>query len=201
MKGEPLRGLESESSPRIMKTPRAEAVLRGRACEPQSRMLWSRFRPCQGHCNHRGRCLGDEMSHVGPLPQAQLWAWMKWAHRDTRTFKLHKHQTELQKRTRSHARRCEGRGFSEEEHSPLTGVLGTFPARKAAFVGVLIYRDRCSDLCWELFHEHRRPSRLNGTKGKEKVLVARSRPTVWDPTDCSPPGSSVHGILQARTLE
>ena len=22
-----------------------------------------------------------------------------------------------------------------------------------------------------------------------------------DPTDCSPPGSSVHGILQARTLE
>ena len=26
-------------------------------------------------------------------------------------------------------------------------------------------------------------------------------PTVCDPVDCSPPGSSVHGILQARTLE
>ena len=25
--------------------------------------------------------------------------------------------------------------------------------------------------------------------------------TLWDPMDCSPPGSSVHGILQARTLE
>ena len=25
--------------------------------------------------------------------------------------------------------------------------------------------------------------------------------TVCDPMDCSPPGSSVHGILQARTLE
>ena len=25
--------------------------------------------------------------------------------------------------------------------------------------------------------------------------------TLWDPTDCSPPGSSVHGILQARELE
>ena len=25
--------------------------------------------------------------------------------------------------------------------------------------------------------------------------------TLCDPTDCSPPGSSVHGILQARTLE
>ena len=25
--------------------------------------------------------------------------------------------------------------------------------------------------------------------------------TLWDPMDCSPPGCSVHGILQARTLE
>ena len=32
-------------------------------------------------------------------------------------------------------------------------------------------------------------------------LVAQSCPTLWDPMDCSPPGSSVHGILQARILE
>ena len=32
-------------------------------------------------------------------------------------------------------------------------------------------------------------------------LVAQSCPTLCDPVDCSPPGSSVHGILQARTLE
>ena len=32
-------------------------------------------------------------------------------------------------------------------------------------------------------------------------LVAQSCPTLWDPMDCSPPGSSVHGISQARTLE
>ena len=31
--------------------------------------------------------------------------------------------------------------------------------------------------------------------------VAQSCPTLWDPVDCSPPGSSVHGILQARVLE
>ena len=31
--------------------------------------------------------------------------------------------------------------------------------------------------------------------------VAESCPTLCDPKDCSPPGSSVHGILQARTLE
>ena len=33
------------------------------------------------------------------------------------------------------------------------------------------------------------------------VLVAQSCPTLCDPMDCSPPGSSVHGILQARILE
>ena len=29
----------------------------------------------------------------------------------------------------------------------------------------------------------------------------QSCPTFCDPMDCSPPGSSVHGILQARVLE
>ena len=32
-------------------------------------------------------------------------------------------------------------------------------------------------------------------------IGTQSCPTYCDPTDCSPPGSSVHGILQARTLE
>ena len=31
--------------------------------------------------------------------------------------------------------------------------------------------------------------------------VAQLYPTLCDPMDCSPPGSSVHGILQARILE
>ena len=31
--------------------------------------------------------------------------------------------------------------------------------------------------------------------------VGKSYLTLWDPMDCSPPGSSVHGILQARILE
>ena len=33
------------------------------------------------------------------------------------------------------------------------------------------------------------------------VLVAQSCLTLGDPKDCNPPGSSVHGILQARMLE
>ena len=36
---------------------------------------------------------------------------------------------------------------------------------------------------------------------KVKVLVTQLCPTPWDPTDCSPPGSSVHEIPQARILE
>ena len=36
---------------------------------------------------------------------------------------------------------------------------------------------------------------------KVNVLVAQSRPTLSDLMDYSPPGSCVHGILQARTLE
>ena len=34
-----------------------------------------------------------------------------------------------------------------------------------------------------------------------KVLVAQLCPTVCNSRDCSPPGSSVYGILQARILE
>ena len=33
------------------------------------------------------------------------------------------------------------------------------------------------------------------------VLAAQSCPILCDPMDCRPPGSSVHGILQARILE
>ena len=33
------------------------------------------------------------------------------------------------------------------------------------------------------------------------LLVAQSCLTLCDPIDCSPPGSSVHGILQAKILE
>ena len=38
-------------------------------------------------------------------------------------------------------------------------------------------------------------------KVKSESEVTQSRPTLRDPMDCSPRGSSVHGILQARALE
>ena len=36
---------------------------------------------------------------------------------------------------------------------------------------------------------------------KSESEVAESYLTPSDPTDCGPPGSSVHGIFQARVLE
>ena len=38
-------------------------------------------------------------------------------------------------------------------------------------------------------------------KVKRKSEVAQSCPTLRNPIDCSLPGSSVHGIFQARVLE
>ena len=38
-------------------------------------------------------------------------------------------------------------------------------------------------------------------KVKSECEVSQSCPTLSDPMDCSPPGSSVHGIFQARVLE
>ena len=42
---------------------------------------------------------------------------------------------------------------------------------------------------------------LQCRKVKSESEVAQSCPTLRDPTDCSPPGSSTHGIFQARGLE
>ena len=42
---------------------------------------------------------------------------------------------------------------------------------------------------------------LQYMKLKSESEVAQSCPTPSDPMDCSPPGSSVYGICQARVLE
>ena len=42
---------------------------------------------------------------------------------------------------------------------------------------------------------------LQCIKVKSESDVTQSCPTLSDPMDCSPPGSSIHGIFQARVLE
>ena len=56
--------------------------------------------------------------------------------------------------------------------------------------------------CW--FRRHRLGGRYSPILPNGKGCAcerAQSCPTLCDPMDCSPPGSSVHGILQARILE
>ena len=42
---------------------------------------------------------------------------------------------------------------------------------------------------------------LQCMKVRSKSEITQSCPTLSDPMDCSPPGSSIHGIFQARVLQ
>ena len=42
---------------------------------------------------------------------------------------------------------------------------------------------------------------METTYGEIKNEVTQSCPTLWDPMDCSLPGSSVHGIFQAIVVD
>ena len=53
---------------------------------------------------------------------------------------------------------------------------------------------------WVLYHWATMEAHIYVWKNG-KVLVAQSCPTLWNPMDYSPPGSSVPGILHARILE
>ena len=79
--------------------------------------------------------------------------------------------------TQTHGKGCDWRGL---EQYPLSQQLGK---------GLLLPRSKGEA-------EERTCHRA-----EVKVLVAQSCPTLCDPMDCSLPGSSVHGILQARILE
>ena len=54
-----------------------------------------------------------------------------------------------------------------------------------------------------LFHSEKRDAseRVPGRKAAAAAAALQSCPTLCDPTDSSPPGSPVPGILQAGTVE
>ena len=70
----------------------------------------------------------------------------------------------------------------DEFACPLTGTTFSFEISRT-------FTDMDRYLCYILPFLH------------DKVLVAQSCLTIWDPKDCSLPGSSAHGILQARMLK
>ena len=59
----------------------------------------------------------------------------------------------------------------------------------------LFFQLRLGFLTWQLW------VRIRGYQEKKESEVAQSCPNLCDPMDCSLPGSSVHGIFQARVLE
>ena len=75
---------------------------------------------------------------------------------------------------------------------------------KAVFNGKYLQNYRQMTLLCLQWKWRKVPQWSNHRGGPETqvcVLVAQSRPTLCDPMDCRSPGSSVHGILQARILE
>ena len=82
---------------------------------------------------------------------------------------------------------------------------------------LLLSRFSCVRLCWTpQMASHQAPPSLGFSRqehwsglpfpspmheSEKWKEVAQSCPTLRDPMDCSPPGSSVHGIFQARVLE
>ena len=80
-------------------------------------------------------------------------------------------------------------------------VHGILQARILEWVAVPFSRD-LPNLGWNpgLLHCRRILYPLSHQKERKKV-VAQSCLTLCDPMDCSPPGSFIHGILQARILE
>ena len=104
-------------------------------------------------------------------------------------------------------------GFSRQEHwSGLPFPFPTHESEKWKWSGSVVSDPQrphglqpCRLLCpWDS------PGKSTGVgcrcllqrmKVKSESEVAQSCPTLSDPMDCSPPGSSVRGILQARALE
>ena len=73
--------------------------------------------------------------------------------------------------------------YSKELTSESHGGIGTAVFTEALFIVVKMWKQ----------------SEFPSTD--ECVLISQSCLTLCAPMDCSPPGSPVHGILQARTLE
>ena len=78
-------------------------------------------------------------------------------------------------------------------------LLFTYSSVRSSFI-TLLFWITCNEFCFppgillipQVFVKSIR---------KVKVLVAQLSPTLYNPMDCSLPGSSVHGIFQARILK
>ena len=76
---------------------------------------------------------------------------------------------------------------------------GTRPASKGPWVG-RAHSGHIPSRAWRVGVPGMRREGLSPGRSLPPCSVAQCCPTLWNPTDCSPPGPSVHGLLQARIL-
>ena len=101
--------------------------------------------------------------------------------------------------------------FDPMNCSPLgSSVHGIFPARILEWVAVSSTRGSSRPrgqthvTCvsrWILYCSATWEAHTKSMKVKSESEVTQSCPTLWDPVDCNLPGSSIHGIFQAKVLE
>ena len=85
-------------------------------------------------------------------------------------------------------------------------VHGILQARILEWVAVPFFRGSSQPRVWTQVSSIARGFFTSWATGEAQVSSSacsdtQSGPTLCDPMDCSPPGSSVHGILQARIME
>ena len=137
--------------------------------------------PLQYSCLENSMEGGDWWAAVRGV--AKSWTWPSHF-----TFTVHFHT--LEKETGTHSSALAWR-------VPGTGEPGGLPSMGSCRVGH--WSDLAAAAAVSLqFAGAPLPLAQNKVKESE---VAQSCPTLCDSVDCSPPGSSVHGILQARVLE
>ena len=99
-----------------------------------------------------------------------------------------------------------GKGW-EGIHWKDQNYSGTFDAPERRTLPEVILSFPCSWACCQPNHTHHRSMVASPLRKPPPVVTCmrakslQSCLTLCDPMDCSPPGSSVHGVLQARTLE
>jgi len=85
-------------------------------------------------------------------------------------------------------------------------TLGNFLRKRSGYLRILVLSPYTYESKTMSMFERKQKKSLksllsNLNRVNNKVLVLWWCPTLWDPMDCLPPGSSVHEILQARILE
>ena len=118
-------------------------------------------------------------------------------------FQKHK-QTKIEsgKRKKNHKKSCILTWL--QSVSPTTPLVPFWVIRSGAslLVSTLSSSVFASFPSWQATHNHSDAQVSQQCYGLPCVcLVTQSCPTLWDPMDCSPPGSSIRGIFQARVLE